>query len=541
MRMRNEQGITRRDFLNGIVISAASLAAMSHLGTRAFAQTFPKIDKTHDFSLCHQIWQGEAFGFPTPSEHLYDCIIIGGGISGLVAAWKLTKLGIKDIVVIEKDGAMGGLCRADTIGGITAACASAYASFPFNDDMIELYGDLGFIRKTTPSGKISIPEQYILQPPNDKMFINGRWVGDPFEETGIAALPVKQSIRDEFRELLDELDDLEDWEDAEQLPAFDCPPDASSRVKRSLDEMTLAEYAQSQKWSVELVKLFDPLLKSAYGIGHDRISAWAALDILGDELLPAEPGQHSLAFPGGNALVAEKLAQWIGPAQLLPQTLVTQVRQNKKETQVGVLQGSKVQTLRARTVIFAAPQFMAPYLIADLPAERRKAITSFEYASYVVANVSVSRTPANLAYSNQLVGDFTMSDFIVADWAGQSDPRQAPPNRPNVLTAYCPLTAKEREHLLSSSLDLWQAKILGDFEKCLPNFTQTVTGFYLYRWGHAFAVPVKGAVFATARRLVKKPFDRIFFAHADVEGIPTIDHAMASGFRCADEVAEVIG
>lgn len=176
--------------------------------------------------------------------------------------------------------------------------------------MIEFYGDLGFIRKIIPSGTISIPEQYFRQPPNDKMFISGRWVENPFEETGIAALPVKQSIRDEFRELRDELDDLEDWEDAEQLPAFDCPPDAS--------------------------------------------------------------------------------------------------------------------------------------------------------------------------------------------------------NRPNVLTAYCPLTAKEREHLLSSSLDLWQAKVLGDFEKCLPNFIQTVTGFYLYRWGHAFAVPVKGVVFATARRLIKKPFDRIF-------------------------------
>jgi monoamine oxidase len=541
MSMNDKKSISRRDFLNGMVISAASLAAMSRLGTRAFAQALPMLDKTDDFSRCHKIWRGEAFAFPEAGEHRYDCIIIGGGMSGLVAAWKLLKLGIKDILIIDKDDTMGGLCRADTIGGITAARASAYASFPFDADMTELYRDLGFVTKVTNAGKIEIAPQFLLQPPYDQMFVNGAWVRDAFEDAGIDALPVAPYVRDEFHELVDTLDELWEWQDDDERAAFDCPPDEASREKRKLDDMTLAEYAASQEWSVEMVKLFDPLLKSAYGVGHDRISAWAALDILSDELLPADPGESSLGFPGGNALFVEKLAQWIGAERLLPKTLVTQVRQSKQEAQVGVMQGGKAQTLRARTVIFAAPQFMSPYLLPDLPEDRRNAVKTFEYAAYVVANVAVSRTPPDLAYSNQLIGDFVMSDFIVADWAGQADPRHAPLDRPNVLTAYCPLTAHDRWQLLSSSLDDWQAGIIGEFEKCLPNFGQTVTGFYLYRWGHAFAVPVKGAVFAAARKLVKQPLDRIFFAHADVEGIPTIDHAMASGFRSAEEVSEFIG
>ena len=66
----------------------------------------------------------------------------------------------------------------------------------------------------------------------------------------------------------------------------------------------------------------------------------------------------------------------------------------------------------------------------------------------MVAHVAVAQTPPGLAYSNQLLGDFVMSDFIVADWTTHADPLKAPPGRPDVLTDYCPLTAAERMGLL---------------------------------------------------------------------------------------------
>lgn len=94
--------------------------------------------------------------------------------------------------------------------------------------------------------------------------------------------------------------------------------------------------------------------------------------------------------------------------------------------------------------------------------------------------------------------------------------------------------------LLVSPLDAWQGKILAEFERCLPDVSRTVTGFYLYRWGHPFAAPTRGAVFAAGRQLARLPLGRISFAHADMEGIPTIEHAMASGFRAARKVAELL-
>lgn len=566
--------ISRRDFLNGVLLTAAAaplaLAAgcMPAILTPAPAPTAPPAsiptaaalptptaatpatvappaalaagDRTHDFARCHQIWSGELRGEAEPDAHRYDCLIIGGGMSGLVAAWQMRRSGISDFLVIEKDATPGGLCCADTIGGIVAAKASAYPSFPFNDDMTALYRDLGFV--SVAGKKVTANPQHILKPPYDQVFSAGRWVSDPFDAAGSASLGVSQQAQDDLAALIEKLEELWQWEDADGLPAFDCPPDDATRDAglRGLDALTLGEYAQAQGWGLDMARLFDPLLRSAYGVGHDRISAWAALDILTDELLPPDEGEDALGFPGGNAFFAETLARKLEPQRLLTEAIVTRVQQSGDEVHVTLVRQGQAQTVRGRTAIFAAPQFMAPYLLPDLPAERQQAARSFEYIPYVVANVVVSQTPAGLAYSNQLLGDFVMSDFIVADWTQHADPRLAPAGRPNVLTAYCPLTAQERTALLASPLDDWQRNILAEFEHCLPGLSRTVTGFYLYRWGHAFAAPTKGAVFAAGRQLARQPLGRITFAHADVEGIPTIDHAMASGFRAAREVAALL-
>lgn len=551
---RLDKPITRRDFINGVLATGALIAINPLSG---ISSGFPRMagfidmhkgatahgaDKTYDFSQCHKIWRGELTNLPEPEDHLYQCIVIGGGMSGLVTAWKLNRMGIRDILVLEKDERMGGLCCSEKINGITAARASAYPSFPFDDNMTELYADLNFITVDRKTNKITVNPSYVLMPPYDQVYMEGKWILDPFSTEGIHHLPVSQKVKDDLQALEYDLEELYEWTDSKGNSAFDCPVDNSSKSRkmRGLDNMTLGEYALSKGWSLDMVKLFDPLLKSAYGLGHDRISAWAALDILADELLPADPDEFSIGFAGGNAFFAEALAGKLPEKQLRTNTIVTQIKQNNNFVHVGVLANGTAKGYKAQTAVFAAPQFMAPYLISDLPDNRRKAAFEFEYASYVVANVEVSKTPEGLAYSNQLEGDFVMSDFIVADWTEHNDPLKAPASQNNILTAYCPLTADDRHSLLNPSVEEWQTKILGEFDKTIPGLSGSVTGFHLYRWGHAFSVPKKGWVFSEARKLTRKPLERIFFAHADVEGIPTIDHAMASGFRAAEEVKDYL-
>ena len=48
-------------------------------------------------------------------------------MAGLVAAWKLKELGVTDILVLDPNPTMGGICRKDTINGKVASRASAYS------------------------------------------------------------------------------------------------------------------------------------------------------------------------------------------------------------------------------------------------------------------------------------------------------------------------------------------------------------------------------------------------------------------------------
>ena len=106
--------ITRRDFLNGVALGAsAGLLAGSlspeHLLAAAIldgdaAETSPHdyppaktgMRGNHDgsFPVAHRMRDGEspdAFGEPADTGEGYDLIVVGGGISGLSAAYRFRK------------------------------------------------------------------------------------------------------------------------------------------------------------------------------------------------------------------------------------------------------------------------------------------------------------------------------------------------------------------------------------------------------------------------------------------------------------------
>ena len=57
-------------------------------------------------ALGHRLRDG---GFPAPSEiRKTDVLIVGGGISGLSAAWKLAKSAVDDFLVLEMESEAGG-------------------------------------------------------------------------------------------------------------------------------------------------------------------------------------------------------------------------------------------------------------------------------------------------------------------------------------------------------------------------------------------------------------------------------------------------
>jgi len=67
----------------------------------------------------------------THATHVYDCIVIGAGISGIAAAYKMIQADYHDFVVLEKADRVGGTWRDNTYPGCGCDVPSALYSFSF--------------------------------------------------------------------------------------------------------------------------------------------------------------------------------------------------------------------------------------------------------------------------------------------------------------------------------------------------------------------------------------------------------------------------
>jgi spermidine dehydrogenase len=111
------QPITRRDFLGGTALAiAAGLTPADQIAAGAVpyppALTGLRGQHPGSFEVAHAFArQGQRFGIDdAPNEEMYDLVVVGGGISGLAAAWFYRRAvgeGAR-ILILDNDDDFGG-------------------------------------------------------------------------------------------------------------------------------------------------------------------------------------------------------------------------------------------------------------------------------------------------------------------------------------------------------------------------------------------------------------------------------------------------
>ena len=113
---------TRREFLKFAV--AGSFAAGCPIDPSLLVQSNPlkaEVDGDH-FAICHQVRDGKTFA-PQPITRRFEVVIVGGGVSGLSAAYFLRD---RDFLLLEKEPHWGGNAYREEYHGQGFATGSAF-------------------------------------------------------------------------------------------------------------------------------------------------------------------------------------------------------------------------------------------------------------------------------------------------------------------------------------------------------------------------------------------------------------------------------
>ena len=473
-------------------------------------------------------------------------VIVGAGIAGLSAGWKLARSGMRDFAVLELEAEAGGNARWGENDVSAYPWGAHYLPVPTAEATAtrELVAEMGLILDTGPDGEPIYDPRHLCHAPQERLFIDGGWreglsARDVVDPAGGSAAAVELAAFEA------QMRRYRDYRDARGRRAFALPISAGATDAAivELDRMSMREYFDRAGWSSPRLRWYvDYCCRDDYGCTLETTSAWA-----GWHYFCSRPDDvEYLTWPEGNGRIVRHFLDRMG-GNVRPGMLVYRLRPTGNAGDRGVPGGgvdvdaidTRTDTavrFRARHCIYALPRFTAPYVIDGyaLPG-----LESFTYSPWVVANLTVDRPPDGAAWDNVLF-DSPSLGYVVAT---HQNLRTAP--GPSVLTWYLPLAVPNpdaaRAWMLEREWRDWASLILADLVQAHPDIESRVTRIDVMQWGHAMIRPTPGFVWGGARRGAAAPHGAIRFAHSDMSGISVFEEAQYHGVRAAEDVMRALG
>jgi hypothetical protein len=304
------------------------------------------------------------------------------------------------------------------------------------------------------------------------------------------------------------------------------------RNPRDLDRQSFAEWLRGRGVDSPLVLWYmNYCCRDDYGAMAAETSAWAGIHYFASRA-PEEKGP--LTWPEGNGWITAQLMQRVGRFVRTGQLVRSIVPQGTRYL-------VRTDSVRYATdaVIFAAPTFLAPYLMEGFGAP-----ATLEYSPWLTANLTIDRPPRGAgtlerAWDNVVAHSPTLG---YVDATHQTLRQQVDRT---VWTFYWALAegspAANRALLVRKDWRYWSEAILHDLERVHPDIGSCVSRIDIMRMGHAMVRPVVGSIFDPRRRELAAGRGRLLFANSDVSGISIFEEAQFRGVEAADRALARLG
>jgi spermidine dehydrogenase len=620
-----ERDITRRDFLNSTLLASGGLLLSSASPAQILAQNSSD-ETTADgwtgyggvgdyansngntrpvLEAGHQIRDQNFESLPVSvidTGETYDCVIVGGGISGLAAALTLRQLadGEKSCLILDNHPIFGGEAKRNEflVDGHRLIAHQGSALFwpPYPYSFIaRFYDSIGLKTRRLEYQKWKGPEPelkltttpYLGGAPYGLYFgakfgqAKGLWLTDPWGKK-LEGAPIPAKMKDEL---------LRSQSSDTRGPT---PVYRGDAISRRLDTMTLEDHLM-EKYAIsrETVRTFLLDEGSGYGLGPDALSGYTGYAF--NDLGPI-PEDGTQMFPDGNAGIARLITKTLIPESISGDPSPEGVSRGRvnfaaldragsrsrirldstavwvkhdgdpaktESVTVAYTRGGRTYRVKARSVVMAGGSWTTKHVVRDLTDDRKDAYAQFHRSPCMMANVAVR----NWRFLYQMgisgcqwfegLGSYLQVHKLAL--CGTESPTIGP-DSPIVLTIKVLYsrpgkTAEEqgqlgRGELISTPFREYERQIRQQMTAMFGatgfDAARDIAGIILNRWGHAYASPAPGFYFgrdgkpAPGDLLRAAPFGRIAFANTDLSGMPDHKSSIIEANRAVQQLLDQV-
>ena len=168
----------------------------------------------------HRVRDKFRVAVPTENWENVDIAIVGGGIAGLSAAWRLKKAGWENFLLLELESVAGGTSRYAQNAVSAHPWGAHYLPVPFQENraLVALLDEMGITESRDAHGEPVVAEQYLCRDPEERVFYKGRWYEGLYLHVG--EKPEDQAQLARFQS---EVNQWVKWRDARGRRAFTIP------------------------------------------------------------------------------------------------------------------------------------------------------------------------------------------------------------------------------------------------------------------------------------------------------------------------------